>query len=387
MISVFPFAGFPVAVFGLGRSGRAAARALMLGDAEVWAWDDNEDVRAAAREAGIPLVDLYSCNWQELTSLVLSPGIPHTHPQPHPVVTLARDARCEVISDVELLARTQRDAGYIGITGTNGKSTTTALVGHILQLSGRQAEVGGNLGVPALELEPMEVDETYVLEMSSFQLELTLSITFDVAVLLNISADHLERHGGMDGYIAAKKLIFHRQTSPRTAVIGVDDKYTLAIYQDLKAAGQQAVIPVSGSQAIAGGVYVVDGILYDDSDGGAVPVLDLKEVPVLPGVHNWQNAAAAYATAKAGVVGLTNSLAREFGDDNIRVNAIAPGGVVTERQLELWYTEEQATEMANRQFIKTRLLPDEIARTVLFLAADDSRMITKQCITVDAGLR
>ncbi len=299
MISVFPFAGFPVAVFGLGRSGRAAARALILGDAEVWAWDDNEDVRAAAREANIPLVDLYSCNWRELTSLVLSPGIPHTHPQPHPVVTLARDAGCEVISDVELLARTQRDAGYIGITGTNGKSTTTALVGHIMQVSGRQAEVGGNLGVPALELEPMEVEETYVLEMSSFQLELTLSITFDVAVLLNISADHLERHGGMDGYIAAKKQIFHRQTAPRTAVVGVDDEATLAIYQELKAAGQQVVIPISGSQAIAGGVYVIDGTLYDDSDGQAVPVLDLKEVPTLPGVHNWQNTAAAYAATKA----------------------------------------------------------------------------------------
>jgi UDP-N-acetylmuramoylalanine--D-glutamate ligase len=128
---------------------------------------------------------------------------------------------------------------------------------------------------------------------------LTLSITFDVAVLLNISADHLERHGGMDGYIAAKKLIFHRQTTPRTAVVGVDDEYTLSIYQDLKAAGHQVVIPISGSQAIAGGVYVIDGTLYDDTDSRAVPVLNLREVPTLPGIHNWQNAAAAYATAKA----------------------------------------------------------------------------------------
>ena len=144
MIEVFPFAGLPVAVFGLGRSGLAAAKALAKGDAEVWAWDDSEDARARAEAAGVPLVNLYDCDWRELTSLVLSPGVPLTHPEPHPVVGLARDAGCEVIGDVELLVRTMRNATYVGITGTNGKSTTTALVGHMLRLAGREVEVGGN---------------------------------------------------------------------------------------------------------------------------------------------------------------------------------------------------------------------------------------------------
>jgi len=299
MIPVFPFAGLPVAVFGLGRSGLAAARALMKGEAEVWAWDDSEEARAEARKADVPLVDLYHCNWNELTSLVLSPGVPCTPPREHPVVAMARAAGAEVIGDAELLVRSQRDAAYIGITGTNGKSTTTALLGHILQVSGREAEVGGNLGVPALELQPLGAEGVYVLEMSSFQLELTLSITFDVAVLLNLSPDHLDRHGTMEAYIAAKKLIFHRQTAPRTAVIGVDDDHGRALFEDLRGAGDQVVVPVSGTQMIAGGVYTVDGMLHDDTEGNAVPVLDLKAVPALPGVHNWQNAAAAYAAAKA----------------------------------------------------------------------------------------
>ena len=299
MIEVFPFAGLPVAVFGLGRSGLAAAQGLKLGDAEVWAWDDNEDVRAKARDSGIPLVDLYVSNWKELTSLVLSPGVPHAFPEPHPIVKLARAAGCEVIGDIELLARTQRDAAYIGVTGTNGKSTTTALIGHIMQVSGRDAEVGGNLGVPALELHPMGAEGTYVLEMSSFQLELTLSITFDVAVLLNISADHLDRYDGMDGYIAAKKLIFNRQTSPRTAVVGIDDDLGRAVCEELKAAGDAVVVPISGRGRVPGGVYVEDGVLYDGTEGKPLPILDLGSVHDLPGVHNWQNAAAAYAATKA----------------------------------------------------------------------------------------
>src|SRR5690606_17374202 len=129
----------------------------------------------------------------------------------------------EIIGDIELLARTQREAGWIGITGTNGKSTTTALLGHILSVTGRDVAVGGNLGTPALSLEELGQDGLYVLEMSSYQLELTVSITWDVAILLNITPDHLDRHGGMEGYIAAKKRIFHRQTRPRAAIVGVDD--------------------------------------------------------------------------------------------------------------------------------------------------------------------
>lgn len=299
MINVFPFAGFPVAVFGLGRSGLAAARALAQSEAEVWAWDDDEGARGHARADDIPLVNLYTCDWKELTTLVLSPGIPLHHPKPHRVVELARGANCEIISDIELLVRAQRDASYIGITGTNGKSTTTALIGHVMQVSGHDAEVGGNLGIPALALEPMEIGGTYVLEMSSFQLELTKSITFDVAVLLNISADHLDRYAGMDDYIAAKKIIFNRQSKPRTAVVGVDDALCRAVYDELRAADEQVVIGISGSERVHGGVYVIDGRLYDDTEGTEVPVMNLNGIAALPGSHNWQNAAAAYAAVKS----------------------------------------------------------------------------------------
>jgi UDP-N-acetylmuramoylalanine--D-glutamate ligase len=299
MIDVFPFANFPIAVFGLGRSGLAAAIALGKSGAEVAAWDDDEDARTLAAEAGVTLVDLYQCDWQEHTTLVLSPGIPLHHPETSRIVKLAEAAKVEIIGDIELLARTQRESGYIGITGTNGKSTTTALIGHILQISGREAEIGGNLGIPALELEPIGSDGTYVLELSSYQLELTKSITFDIAVLLNISPDHLDRHGGMDGYVAVKKTIFRRQTAPRTAVIGVDDDIGRGIYEELAAAGEQVVIGISGCERVPGGVYAVDGVLIDDTDGQETPVMDLKENPYLPGQHNWQNAAAAYAAAKA----------------------------------------------------------------------------------------
>ena len=299
MIDLFYFDGFPVAVLGLGRSGLAAARALMKSGAEVWAWDDNEDRRAAAATAEIPLVDLVHCNWRELTSLVISPGIPHEHPAPHPAAALARRHDCEIIGDVELLARAMRNASYVGVTGTNGKSTTTALIGHVLEMAGRQAQVGGNLGPPVLGLDPLDFGGFYVLEMSSYQLELTLSITFDVAVLLNVTSDHLDRHGGLEGYVAAKRSIFHRQTRPRTAVVGIDDGICRDICRELAAAGEQIVVPISGETRAHGGVFARDGILHDDMDGQESPVLDLREVPSLPGVHNWQNAAAAYAASRA----------------------------------------------------------------------------------------
>ena len=303
MIEVFPFAGLPVAVFGLGRSGLSAARGLAAGEAEVWAWDDDDDVRAEAEKADVPLVNLYECDWKKLSTLVLSPGVRLNFPEPHPVVSLARAADCEVISDVELLARSQRDASYIGITGTNGKSTTTTLIGHIMQVSGKEAEIGGNLGIPALDLFPLGAEETYILEMSSYQLELTSSITFDVAVLLNISPDHLDRHGGLDRYIGVKKTIFNRQTPPRTAVVGVDDDHSRAVFEGLKAAGEQVVIPVSGDTPTPGGVYVSDGVLYDATEkGDPVPVTGVSAIATLPGVHNHQNAAAAYAATK--VVGV-----------------------------------------------------------------------------------
>ncbi|MBT3359395.1 MAG: UDP-N-acetylmuramoyl-L-alanine--D-glutamate ligase [Rhodospirillales bacterium] len=299
MIPVSSFADRSVAVVGLGRSGLATARALAMGGARVWAWDDNERARSTALDEGFDVFEPAPERMAGTSAVVLSPGIPLTHPTPHPVVALAREAGCPVIGDIELLARSQPKASYIGITGTNGKSTTTSLVGHILSHSGRKVETGGNLGAPALGLAEFGAEGVYVLELSSYQLDLLDEATFDIAVLINISPDHLDRHGGMDGYVAAKRRIFRSGDSRLIAIVGVDDRRSAEIFADLSDGNERRVIPISIKGAIAGGVYVVDGELIDDQCGAAEPVLDLKGVANLPGEHNWQNAAAGYAAARA----------------------------------------------------------------------------------------
>jgi len=299
MIDLFYMEGMPVAVMGLGKSGLATATALRRSGAEVWVWDDNPASRATAEADGFRVVDLSTADLSELTTIVWSPGIPHTHPAPHPVALRARAAGIELVCDVELLGRAERDAAFIGITGTNGKSTTTTLIGHIMAAAKRPISVGGNLGTPVLTFAPLGSGGTHILEMSSYQLELTFSITFDVAILLNVTPDHLARHGGMDGYVAAKKLIFHRQTAPRTAVIGVDDDHCRAIFADLTAAADQRIWPISARGPVAGGVYAADGGLIDDTEGRAERVAELADFPNLLGAHNWQNAAAAFAACKA----------------------------------------------------------------------------------------
>lgn len=299
MIPVSAYAGLPVAVLGLGRAGLASARALMRGGAIVWAWDDRKSARDQATVAGVPLVDLETCNWRELTTLVLAPGVPLHFPMPHPVVVKAREAGCEIIGEVELLARTDRGATFIGITGTNGKSTTTALIGHIFGFAGRSSAFGGNLGQPALDLERQGGDGAYILEMSSYQLDLTTSTRFDTAILLNISPDHLERHGSLDGYVRAKKSIFARQTEDDWAIVGVDDEISAGIFGELTNDGSRRVVGVSSTKRVPGGVYCVEGKLVDELDGTPRPVADLTSVRTLPGAHNWQNAAAAYAAARS----------------------------------------------------------------------------------------
>lgn len=284
-------------VVGLGRSGMAAARSLSEGGARVIVWDDNADTRRKAGEAGFDTADLSNPHSLDgIEAIILSPGIPHTYPEPHPVAKAAKDAGIPLISDIEILWRTERSARFIGITGTNGKSTTTALTGHILRKAGQRAEVGGNIGISALDLSLLGAEGSYVLELSSYQLELCEKAVFNIAVLLNITPDHLDRHGGMDGYIAAKMHIFDRQTEGDTAIVAIDDERTAGIAEALTA-GKRRVIPVSGKIGVPGGVYVENGILTDDTRNKAVKVLDLNEVPALPGAHNAQNAAAAYAVA------------------------------------------------------------------------------------------
>jgi UDP-N-acetylmuramoylalanine--D-glutamate ligase len=298
MIEVTAFRDERVAVLGLARSGLIAAKALQLGGAQVLAWDDAPAKRDDATAAGVPIVDLSNRALSDVKALILSPGIPHTYPKPHLVAARARAAGAEIIGDIELLARSCRSARYVGITGTNGKSTTTSLIGHILKTAGRTVAVGGNLGTPALSLAPLGAEGIYVLEMSSYQLELTQSLTFDIAVLLNITPDHLERHGGMDGYVAAKRRLFARQNTPQAAVIGIDDGLSRDIVTDLAATGAQTIVMISAESRAMGGVYVENGSLIDDMAGDALPMLDLRGLERLPGRHNWQNVAAAYAATR-----------------------------------------------------------------------------------------
>ena len=305
MIPVQGFEGKTVAVFGLARTGLTAARALLAGGAQVALWDDKAEARDAAAAEGLPLVDLTQADWSGFAALMISPGVPLTHPEPHWTVKKARAAGVEILGDVELLARTIAAAPswkrpkIVAITGTNGKSTTTALIGHILQSAGKDVRVGGNIGAGVLGLEDMHGGAVYVLELSSYQLDLTSSLKPDVAVLINISPDHLDRHGGMEGYIAAKRRVFLNQTKGDTAVIGVDDSWCQRLCTELVSANHRTIRPISSGRTMGRGVYALQGILYDATGERAVEIADLTRARALPGRHNWQNAAAAYAAVLA----------------------------------------------------------------------------------------
>ncbi len=305
MIAVSGFEGKTVAVFGLARTGLTAARALMAGGAKVALWDDKASSREAALAEGFELTDLTTADWSDFAALMLSPGVPLTHPKPHWTVEKAKATGVEILGDVELFARTlaATDAWkrpkVAAITGTNGKSTTTALLGHIVSEAGKDARIGGNIGAGILGLEDMHPGAVYVLELSSYQLDLTSSLRCDAAVLLNVSADHLERHGGMEGYVAAKRRVFRNQGRGDVAVVGVDDPWCQRICTELTAASPASVRPISAGKAMGRGVYALDGILYDATGERTVAVADLARAVALPGRHNWQNAAAAYAAALA----------------------------------------------------------------------------------------
>jgi UDP-N-acetylmuramoylalanine--D-glutamate ligase len=304
MIPVRGFEGKTVAVFGLARTGLAAARALVAGGAQVAVWDEKPASRAAAEAEGFPVVDLATADWSQFAALMLSPGVPLTHPKPHWTVEMARAAGVEIVGDMELFARTvnaapeHRRPKIVAITGTNGKSTTTALIGHVCAQAGRDVRIGGNIGVGVLDLEDMHGGAVYVLEMSSYQLDLTSSLHADVTVILNLSPDHLERHGSMEGYVTAKRRILANQGKGDTAVIGVDDPWGQQICTEITAANRRTIVPISASKAMGRGIYVLNGLLYDATGERAQEVADLNRARSLPGRHNWQNAAAAYAAAK-----------------------------------------------------------------------------------------
>ena len=305
MIPVSGFTGKTVAVFGLARTGLTAARALVAGGAKVAVWDENADARAKAAAEGLPLADLTQADFSRFAALMVSPGVPLTHPEPHWVVKRAQAAGVEILGDIELFARTVNAAEpwkrpkIAAITGTNGKSTTTALLGHILNAAGKDALIGGNIGAGVLGLEGMHGGAVYVLELSSYQLDLTSSLKADAAVLLNVSPDHLDRHGGMEGYVAAKRRVFLNQGKGDTAIVGVDDAIGQNLCTELLALNRRTIRPISAGRAMGRGYYALQGLLYDATGDRTVEVCDLSRAPGLPGRHNWQNAAAAYAAAVA----------------------------------------------------------------------------------------
>jgi UDP-N-acetylmuramoylalanine--D-glutamate ligase len=305
MIPVRGFEGKKVAVFGLARTGLAAARSLAAGGADVVVWDEKEAARAAAKAEGFALEDLRDADWTTLAALVLSPGVPLTHPKPHWTVEKANAAGVPIMGDIELFARAVAAAPahkrprIVAITGTNGKSTTTALVGHVCRQAGRDVRIGGNIGVGVLGLEDMHGGAVYVLELSSYQLDLTSSLKPDVAIILNISPDHLERHGDMAGYVAAKKRILLNQGKGDTAVVGVDDEWCQQIVTEITAANRRTIVPISARRSMGRGVYALQGMLYDATGERVTEICDLTRAVSLPGRHNWQNAAAAYAAARA----------------------------------------------------------------------------------------
>jgi len=305
MIVSREFADRDVGIFGLARSGLSAARSLKEGGARIHAWDDDAEARAAAEGLGARIAAFAEWPWPRMGTLVLSPGVPLTHPEPHPVVKAAREAGAEIIGDMELFARAlsfgREGADHpplIAVTGTNGKSTTTALIGHILSACGFSAEVGGNIGKPALDLAPPSPKTIYVLEVSSYQIELAPSLAPDVGVLINITPDHLDRHGTFDNYAAVKERLLKQTAKSGQVCIGVDDACSAAIHSRFAAKDGPEAVAVSVGKVLGRGVFVLDGILYDSQASHAAKVLDLSQAAHLLGAHNWQNAALAYAATR-----------------------------------------------------------------------------------------
>ncbi len=298
MIRATTFAGKSVAVFGLAASGNATVHALLDGGAHVAAWDDSEAGRAAAAKAGIPLVDLASADWSRFSSLVLAPGVPLTHPEPHWTVRKAKAAGLEIIGDIEIFSRERAaqcpDAPFIAITGTNGKSTTTALVAHILRHAGFHVQMGGNIGRAVLTLEPPARETFHVVEMSSFQIDLTPSLRPSIGVLLNVTPDHIDRHGTMENYAAIKERLVRGSI---VACVGIDDDYSRAILK--RRIAQGAACAFSVERKLAPG-YSLDGdtLVCANRDGLAVKLASLRGIGALRGAHNAQNALAAVAAVR-----------------------------------------------------------------------------------------
>ena len=293
MIPATTFHGRQVALFGLGGSGLATAHALIAGGAKVLAWDDNPESVARARAEGIETGDLREADWRLVHTLLLAPGVPLTHPRPHWSVELAQAAGAEIIGDIELFVRERQahapQAPLVAITGTNGKSTTTALTAHVLEKAGRDTQMGGNIGRAVMTLDPPAPGRHYVLECSSYQIDLAPTLDPRAGVLLNITPDHLDRHGTMEHYAAVKERLV---AGSETAIIGVDDDYCRAIADRLERAGRK-VVRISVAGTLEDGFFAEGAQLMRAVRGRAEPLFSLEGIGSLRGRHNAQNALAA----------------------------------------------------------------------------------------------
>ena len=307
MILVTTFAGKKVAVFGLGSSGLASASALLAGGADVVAFDDDSASVAKAGAAGIPTADLRNVNWNKLAALVLAPGVPLTHPAPHWVVTLAHKAGVEVIGDIELFCRERRrhapGAPFVAVTGTNGKSTTTALIAHLAAAAGMDAQLGGNIGTAILSLQPprtggVEHSRVHVIECSSYQIDLAPTLDPSVGILINLSEDHLDRHGTMAHYAVVKERLVAGVPQDGTAIVGVDDDWCQQIAVRLAQSGKR-VVRISMRRELSNGLFVAGQRIMRATGAGISPVAELGGIGSLRGLHNAQNAACAAAAALA----------------------------------------------------------------------------------------
>ena len=311
MIPVQGFVGQTVAVLGLGRSGRAAALALREGGALPVVWDDGQAARDAAFDAGFDVVDLSKQGaFDQIAALIVSPGIPHLYPAPHPVIAAALAAGVPVDNDISLFFRSFATPEWdnfdvspriVAVTGSNGKSTTSALIHHILAENGRPAQLAGNIGRGVLDLETAHDGEVVVLELSSYQTDLARSLTPDIAVLTNLSPDHLDRHAGLGGYFAAKRRLF-AEGGPDRAVIGIDEVEGQYLANQLsEGANDDRVLRVSVTQKLTGAgwnVFARKGFLTEYRKGRQIAAIDLRQIAGLPGAHNHQNACAAFAVCR-----------------------------------------------------------------------------------------
>ncbi|WP_213769609.1 UDP-N-acetylmuramoyl-L-alanine--D-glutamate ligase [Bradyrhizobium sp. dw_78] len=306
MIPVTSFAGKTVAVFGLGGSGLASCHALKAGGAEVIAGDDSAERLAEAAKAGFITADLRTVSWANFAALVLTPGVPLTHPAPHWSVVMAQQAGVEVIGDVELFCRERQrhapDAPFVAITGTNGKSTTTALIAHLMRVAGHDTQMGGNIGTAILSLEPPRMGRVHVIEMSSYQIDLAPSLDPSVGILINVSEDHIDRHGTLEHYAAVKERLVAGVQPQGTSIVGVDDGWCRDIADRLGRAGRR-VVRISVKNPLPDGVYVEHETILRAAGGAQSEIARIGGIGSLRGLHNAQNAACASACALALGVG------------------------------------------------------------------------------------